>query len=600
MHRARVFLFAIVGAAFWPGCTVGGGSVDAGEDGGPMPDAGPRCSPGRTACDGYTFYRCGDDGRTREDEMVCEGGCHPDEGCGECEPGSRRCEDGVSRVCTSDHRWATVRDCGEWGSSCGAAGVCADECGAAEEQRLNVGCVFYSVPLANYQQLDFDTFDFRIAVANPSDRAANVVVRRGAQRVGSLTVAPGRMELLSLPWIDGQSNGFAFGHFDGLRAENGLYRVTSDRPITVFQFNPFEYQASGGERAYTNDASVLYPAHALTGDYVVSSFAPLGSEAPGYVAIGGIDREATHVRVTTPIALAADRDGSWSRVDAGGTLELTIEPGELVYLVPELPAPCDPAQPEGPRCAGPAQDPTGVRIHADHPVLAFGGHACANVPLTAGTCDHLEEQLAPVETLGSRFTSAPLIEPGSGYRNLVRVVAAFDGTTVTSDPPLAWQTASGPLDGALAAGQWAEAFVTEPFAIETSEPAVVAQYMLGAGDPPVRARAGDPSLTLLVPEEQYHHTYTFATPSSYRATLGGQSYVLLVREPGSPVTLDGTQVPGPWTRVGDREVRVVEVEGGIHRLDGDRDVGAMVYGLGKDTSYAYPAGLDLERIVVPF
>ncbi|MCZ7683002.1 MAG: hypothetical protein M5U28_31020 [Sandaracinaceae bacterium] len=32
----------------------------------------------------------------------------------------------------------------------------------------------------------------------------------------------------------------------------------------------------------------------------------------------------------------------------------------------------------------------------------------------------------------------------------------------------------------------------------------------------------------------------------------------------------------------------LEVDGGVHRLRGDRDVGAMVYGLGKDTSYATP------------
>ena len=599
MPSARLCLLALLGVASWSGCTTGEprDPADGGTDA--APDGGPRCDPGRTRCDAYTFYRCGEDGRTHEDELVCEGGCHPDDGCVECEPGSRRCDDGVSRVCTSDHRWALVRDCGEWGATCGFGGVCQDECGVAEQSRLNVGCIFYPVPLANYQQLDRGRFDFRIAIANPSEAPASVVVRRGTQRVGSVTVAPGRMELLTLPWME-QSRAFAAGQFEGLRAQGGVYRLTSDRPVTVFQFNPFEYQSSDGTRAYTNDASVLYPAHALTGDYVASSFEPLGSEAPGYVAIAAIDAERTSVEVTTPIALAADRDGSWERVEAGGVLELALEPGEIVYLVPELPPLCDPSVPTGPRCPSAAHDPSGLRIHADHPVLAFGGHACANVPSTAGTCDHLEEQLAPIETLGSRFTSAPLIEPGSGHRNLVRVVAAFDGTTITSEPPLAFETSSGPLEGALAAGEWAQAFVTEPFAIRTSEPAVVAQYMLGAGDPPVRADAGDPSLAILVPEEQYHHTYVFATPSSYRPAAGGQSYVLVIREPGSPVTIDGAQVAGPWTRIGEREVRVIEVEGGIHRLRGEADVGAMVYGLGRDTSYAYPAGLDLERIVLPF
>lgn len=600
MGLPRSLLFALGYVACLTACTVGEPRDPAPDDAGTPPeDAGPSCHPGRTACDVYTFYRCAEDGRSREDELLCEGGCHPVDGCVECEPGARRCEDGVSRVCTSERRWALVRDCNEWGSSCGFGGVCEDACGVAEQNRLNVGCVFYPVPLANYQQLDRSLFDFRIAVANPSDGPANVVVRRGTRRVEAVTIAPGRMELLTLPWMAGQSDGFPSGVFEGLRMADGVYRLTSDRPVTVFQFNPFEYQASSGEKAYTNDASVLYPSHALTGDYVVSSFEPLGGEAPGYVAIAAIDPARTKVQVTSPIALAADRDGSWARVDAGGELELTLEPGEIVYLVPELPPLCNPEVPEYGRCAGPEHDPTGVRIHADHPVLAFGGHTCANVPSTAGTCDHLEEQLAPIETLGSRFTSAPLIAPGSGHRNLVRVVAAFDETTIESDPPLEFETPSGPLEGPLEAGQWAQAFVTEAFTLETSEPAVVAQYILGAGDPPVRSPAGDPSLTILVPEEQYHHAYTFATPSSYRRAAGGQSYVLLIREPGAGVRLDGREVAGPWTRVGERELKVVEVEGGIHHLESDADIGAVVYGLGKDTSYAYPAGLDLERIVTP-
>jgi hypothetical protein len=233
-------------------------------------------------------------------------------------------------------------------------------------------------------------------------------------------------------------------------------------------------------------------------------------------------------------------------------------------------------------------------------VLAFGGHVCAVVPGTAGYCDHLEEQLAPIDTLGSRFTSAPLIEPGSHRRNLVRVVAAFDGTTITSNPPLAFETPDGPLTGPLAAGQWAQAYVMGPFTIETSEPAAVAQYILGATDTIGGTLAGDPSLLLLVPEEQYHDSYTFVTPSSYRRVANGQNFLLVIREPDAPVTLDNAPISGPWTRIGEREVRVLEIEGGIHRLDGGgRDIGAMVFGLGKDTSYAYPAGLDLERIVVP-
>lgn len=597
MQPARV-LIALCGVLLTlAGCTTGTRREPEPDAGPPEPDAGPGCSPGRTACDGYTFYRCGEDGRTREDAILCPGGCHPEDGCVECEPGSRRCEDGISRVCTSDHRWAVVRDCREWGSECGFGGVCADACGVAEQRRLNVGCIFYPVPLPNYfEGFDGELFDFRVAVANPNDEPATVTIERGTRRIVRVQVAPGRMELIVLPWIPGQSDAIPTGRFESLRAPDGMYRLTSDRPVTVFQFNPFEYQV-GTERSYSNDASLLFPAHALTGDYVGVSYHPLGRELAGYIAIGAIDAEETVVRVTSPTAIAADRGGSWSRTAPGEELELTLAPGEVVYLVGEAPPEeCVPTA----RCSLQG-DLTGARVHADHPVLVFGGHVCAFVPTTAGTCDHLESQLAPFETLGRRFTSGPLIAPGSGHRNLVRVIAAFDGTMVTTVPALELLGSDGTPIGtrALSAGEWAEAFVTAPFSIETSEPAMVTQYVLGAGDPPVRATAGDPSMTLLVPEEQYHTEYVFSTPSSYNPTAGGQNYVLIIRRRGSPVTLDGMNVPGPWTRIGEREVGIVKVDGGVHRLRGEHAVGALVYGLGKDTSFAYPAGMDLERIVVP-
>jgi hypothetical protein len=502
-------------------------------------------------------------------------------------------------VCTSEGRWAVVRDCTEWGSTCGL-GVCDDACGVAEQRRLNVGCIFHPVPLANFfEELDGELFDFRVAVANPNAAPATVTVTRGTRQVTRLTIAPGRMELVVLPWIEDQSDGLARGRFEGLLAPEGLYRLTSDQPVTVFQFNPFEYEVSG-QQSWTNDATVLFPTHALTGDYVAASYAPLGDQMPGYVVVGAVDAEPTTVRITSPTALAAERDGAWARAEPGEELVLTLAPGELAYLVHAEPCGAD----APPDCTPGVPDLTGTRVRADRPVVAFGGHLCANVPTTAGTCDHLEAQLPPIETLGARFTSAPLVAPDSGHRNLVRVVAAFDGTTIASEPPLELhrpgQGRDEPPVETLDAGEWAEAFVDAPFSISTSEPVMVAQYLLGSGDPPVRATRGDPSMTLLVPEEQHTDGYVFSSPDSYRPAAGGQSYVLLVREPGAAVTLDGQPVPGPWTEVAGRQVRLLEVDGGIHRLEADAPLGAMVYGLGKDTSYAYPAGLDLERIVDPF
>jgi hypothetical protein len=59
--------------AWTAGCTIGSPYTPL-PDAGPEEDAGPRCPAGRTACESYTFYRCAEDGRTRLDPVVCEGG----------------------------------------------------------------------------------------------------------------------------------------------------------------------------------------------------------------------------------------------------------------------------------------------------------------------------------------------------------------------------------------------------------------------------------------------------------------------------------------------------------------------------------------------
>ena len=104
-------------------------------------------------------------------------------------------------------------------------------------------------------------------------------------------------------------------------------------------------------------------------------------------------------------------------------------------------------------------------------------------------------------------------------------------------------------------------------------------------------------MTILVPSEQWRSDYDFAAPSSYNAGTNGQSFLLLTRLPGVDIQLDGASVSATWQMVGGREVGIATVEGGIHSLTSAESFGVVIYGLGTYTSYAYPAGLNLEQIV---
>jgi hypothetical protein len=238
-------------------------------------------------------------------------------------------------------------------------------------------------------------------------------------------------------------------------------------------------------------------------------------------------------------------------------------------------------------------DLTGSRISASSPIEVFGGHTCAYAPYTAQACDHLEEQMPPVETWGLDYVGAPMGDGGLTGMNIVRVIAAFPGTTVTVTP-----AQGGVAGGALEAGEYLEFQATSPFQVQGSSAVMVAQYIVGqyASDPP--AARGDPALTVLVPAEQYRSDYTFILPTSYNAATNGQNHLLVIRPPGLAITLDGAALAATFAPIGGREIGVVLLEGGTHSIAAAEPFGVVAYGLGSFTSYATPAGLNLTSITV--
>ena len=601
-----------------------GGVMDGGgTDGGGTVDASFGCNPGEMGCFGNTYYRCGDDARTRLDETICDDACDPVLACVFCAPGSRRCEGSASMVCTADGlAWVTARDCSEWGSSCGANGFCADACGDAEASQSNIGCEYWPTPLANTAELNPTAFDFRVIVANPNVTPVNIEITRGSASVASVVVDPNGLAEIPLAWIPEQSFGIPANAWTGIVTSDGAYRLRSDQPVTVAQLNPFEY-SSGADYSYTNDATLLFPTHVLTGDYVASSYVPFSRttgtrgglfpdsnavKMPGYMAVVGLTPEPTRVEVFLAGNVAGDAGGRWPAGSRGTSITFTLARGEVAHIPSAIPPDCAAGRPgynsvvdSDPffgdsffdTCRETDFDVTGSRITASQPVAVFGGHVCAYVPYQAQACDHLEAQLAPLQTWGRDYVTTPMIDTGSPRPNLIRVVAAFDATSVTLDPP---QAGVGTVT--LAAGEWVEALSESPVHITGSRAIQVSQYLLGQNYTEPAAARGDPAMTVLVPREQWRLDYVFATPSSYNASTNGQSYVLITRPAGLEIRLDGSPISASWSPVGALEVGIVPLEGGTHRLEGADSFGVIVYGMGTYTSYAYPAGLDFEPIVL--
>lgn len=626
----------LVGLAI--GCEAGGPARP--RDGGPGVDGatperdatvGPfRCDAGSTGCAGNVYWECAPDGMSRSFETTCDSACDPALRCVLCRPGERRCEGTVSTACTTDGQaWVGGRDCAEWGSTCGGDGFCNDPCADAERSRSNVGCEYWPVPLANTNELSPTTFDYRVVVANPNDADANVRVTRAGAEVWTGTVVAHGLTEIPLPWIDGQSFNIPEGSWQSFVTANGAYRLTSDLPVIASQFNPFEYSV-GGVFSYTNDATLLYPAHALTGDYVGTSYFPLsrrtGTEGgvgggsydtiryPGYIAVVAVSPGTTRIQVQARGEVAADASGRWPATRNGGSFTLDLAQGEVAHIVAAVPPECGAGRPGfveerdcmtvpffGEQCdifqtcAERDYDLTGTRLVGDHPIAVFGGHTCAYVPTSAQACDHLEVQMPPIQSWGRSYVSAPMADGSTSGTNVVRVLPAFDATTVTVSPPQ-----GGVSGGSLSPGQFLEFDATSPFTVTGSTAILVAQYLRGQYATMPASSRGDPAMTVLVPSEQYRSDYTFILPSSYNASTNGQNHLMVVRPPGLAITLDGAPLSVSFAAIGESEVGVVLLEGGAHAISAAEPFGVIAYGMGSFTSYATPAGLDLEPITVLF
>ncbi|MFO0685865.1 MAG: IgGFc-binding protein [Sandaracinus sp.] len=577
---------------------------DASRDAGPI-DVPFACVPDVPGCFGTTHYRCGADGRSRTDEMACPEACDPRLGCVACVPDSRRCEGTVSSVCLPDGSgYRFGRDCADWRVACGAGGYCEDDCARAEASRSYVGCEYYASPLANEGSRPGPRdFDFRVVLANPAPMPTEVTITRGNVLLAREVLVPGAIVDVVLPWIEAASFPFDGSTFESHVTPDAGYRVRSSRPIIATQFNPFQY-ARGLLHSFSNDASLLLPVHALGQDHVVITYPPLSigsgsvsTRLPGYVAIVGVTPEPAAVTVVSPVAIAADASGRWAETPAGTALTFVLARGELAQLTPTVPPHCDETRPvhtgsdDGDfTCFEAAHDLSGARVTSDRPIAVYAGHACAFVPFDVAACDHFEESLPPVPTWGRRFETVPFGDPALHPVNFLRIVGTEAGTHLVLDPP----PAGSPSEIDLAPLVPLDLTIDGPLAITASAPIEVAQFLLGQNLETPPLPRGDPALTLLVPREQNRIDYELVTPTSYSPVVNGQSWLVVSRDLGATITLDGSAIGAPFTRVGDREIAVVPVEGGAHRATGTSPFGLVAFGLGTYTSYAYPAGLDLR------
>ncbi|HMJ54000.1 MAG TPA: IgGFc-binding protein [Polyangiaceae bacterium] len=513
-----------------------------------------------------------------------------------CQPGQSSCSAGRAKACRADGSGYVEFDCDPvQGMTCepgGCKGPCAETWTAASY----IGCDYYPTVTLNPV---WSGFDFAVAVGNASEAPAHVTVTRGSTAVATETVDRAGIQIIKLPWVTELKGGDVNACQSPPEPGNtrvvadGAYRLRTDVPVTVYQFSPLTYeiapvpvdcpvgtQCPGGLdpacKSFSNDASLLFPANTLTGNYTGLSW-PSGPKRAGFLAVTATEDD-TDVEVTGHGTFAPG-----GGVDAAGRGIVKLARGDVLELIAEH------AQP--PQTYG--SDLSGTLIRATHPVQVIGGHSCANIPAaTTGYCDHLEQALFPVEVLGKDYLVTYPAAVASESPHVIRIAAVSPDTTITFDPPIAPSTTLGPDDAVFQIDN-----VTKDVRIQADKAILVAQYMQGSASVP--SGSGDPSMSLAIPSAQFRPNYVFVAPLTYDS-----NFVNVIAPRGTVVSVDGmTLATSEFADIGASGFTVARHQltgGDVHKVAAmGGSVGIVVYGYGKDTSYMYPGGLDLKRITLP-
>lgn len=541
----------------------------------------------------------------------------------DCDPEETWCEGDWVMRCREDGTFAEkAEDCAASSLLC-AGGTCADvtrACADAANDKSYQGCEYWATTFINLigstaQQLD--DYSFGLAVANENDEEVAVRITDGKDVVHSDIVPAGDMIVVeNLPWkkllvVPGNRNKNTFA---SRQVKNGAFRITSSLPVSVYQFNPLQYTAGPENFSFSNDASLLLPAHALRSEYMVLSRPTMQMKRPeqrpqyqmeswpGFVGIVGTGDEPVELEVrASAYTLASDLQSSELIVplSPGQKASFRLEPHDVLQLLSAGGVACDNSADctalggteELLCCDTPSKfDLTGTRVTVKSgPAPAvFAGNSLSFVPYDTRASDHLEHQMFPSQTWGKELYCAHHVTQRPEEPSVWKILSGQDGNEVVFYP----ESAHEPVT--LNAGEFVELENFGDFRVEGTGPLMAAQFMVGQRftDPP--PDNGDPSMTLVVPVEQYRSRYTFFAPESFV-----YNYVTVVHEKGRLPTLDGTVISGDTVELDDVYARTnLEIAGGIHSIDSNRPFGITVYGVGSYTSYMYPGGLDLKTVVV--
>ena len=517
------------------------------------------CVPNEKICDGYNAYKqCNGDGTAYLETVNCP----VSGGSGE------------------------LMECYE--------GICKDECRIAADKRSYMGCEYYAVDLDNmdgvFRNDENNTPSyFSVIVSNPSNHTATVTITDSNGFSDTKEVASNTIEVFN----DVASLNYLGTHEDGgrtfhewedshqitgtVKGNSYSYKITSDLPIIAYQFSPL-----GGSSNYSNDASMLIPVTAYDKEYRMLSWEHWKTKSQTMTVIAKEDNTEITINFTSPTKAGGDI----AEQNAGDNYTITLSAGETIQF------------------ASKSGDLSGSYITANKEIGVFGGHSCTNIPNDKSACDHIEEQLLPVNTWGAHYIVVKTKVRGN-EADYYKIITDEPNTVINFDPAITAKIANGSTitlsrTTIREAGTVTTFSTKDSFELTSSKGISIGQFITSQQDVsinPLDNPTGDPAFIIQVPVEQYRNSYLFLVPNTY-----ADNYVTIVATPTSEggiptVNLDGTPIPaGQFTAIGNYYYTRKSLNSGSHSINSDSYIGISVYGYDQYVSYGYPGGLDLRNI----
>jgi len=409
-------------------------------------------------------------------------------------------------------------------------------------ERTHRGTNFWVTFPGNYAPDPDNPVVIRLYIVGPRETTGTVTIP-GLGYSSNYFIPASRERIIELPKTA------ELGNANELIERKGI-NITASQEVAVYGMNRV---------LFTSDGFLALPTDVIGRRYVIQGY---GNEFTGVPDLNGTQfgivatEDNTSVTITPKVATGAH--------PAGVGYPVKLNRGETYQLR---------------NTNDFNNDLTGSIVTADKNIAVFGSHQCSTVPNDdLFYCDHLVEQLLPVERAGSFFVAAPL---ATRTEAVYRIGAVEDGTPINLN---------GVNVANLNSGQFIERVLAGAVRVFSSKPIFVTQYSPSSDfDGVVNA---DPFMIVIPSTSMWLNQYLLTAPN-----MGFAQHYINVVAPNAVIgglSLDGVAVAaGQFTAIPATALSYARlaVNPGVHSLAAQLAFGVTVYGWGEYDSYGFPGGM---------